>query len=144
MAKYLLIFLASSFSYLYSLAQAPAIQWQKTLGGTDFDSNALIQQTPDGGYIIAGYSRSNDGDVSGNHGIGDIWIVKLNSNRTLQWQKTLGGTGDDGPSRIQQTSDGGYIVAGSTNSTNGDITGNHGETDFWIVKLMFTLYKIPY
>ena len=121
-----------------SLAQAPVLQWQKCLGGTSDDIAQSIQPTPDGGYILAGQSSSNNGDVSGNHGSADAWIVKINSTGSLQWQKALGGTSNDGASSIQPTPDGGYIVAGYTASTNGDVTGNHGGGDNWVVKLSST------
>ena len=65
----------------------------------------------------------------------DFWIVKLNDIGTIQWQKTLGGSAYDSAKSIQQTTDGGYIVSGFTASTNGDITGYHGNGDYWIVKL---------
>ena len=64
-------------SVLTTQAQAPTIQWQKSLGGSDSDVANSIIQTNDGGYIVAGFSASNDGDVSGNHGVYDCWIVKL-------------------------------------------------------------------
>ena len=118
-----------------ALAQVPVISWQKSFGGDSVDYANDIQQTSDGGYIVAVRSYSIDGDVTGNHGNGDYWIVKLDSSGTLSWQKCLGGSGDDVPWSIQQTSDGGYIVAGSSRSTDGDVTGNHGTDDFWIVKL---------
>src|SRR4249919_3188265 len=96
-----------------SLAQtAPGIQWQKSLGGDSADEANSIVQTFDGGYIVAGHSGSNNGDVSGNHGSGDYWIVKLNSTGNIQWQKSLGGSGYDGAESIKQTFDSGYIVAG--------------------------------
>jgi hypothetical protein len=60
-----------------ALAQAPAISWQKSLGGSNYDWATSIQQTIDGGYIVAGFSWSNDGDVTGNHGNNDSWIVKF-------------------------------------------------------------------
>src|SRR4051794_1392598 len=53
----------------------------------------------------------------------------------ITWQKSLGGTDNDIANSIQQTTDGGYIVAGETQSTNGDVTGNHGSYDYWVVKL---------
>ena len=111
--------------------------WQKSLGGSlnDRISGDGIQQTPDGGYIVTGYTTSNDGDVSGNHGSFDIWIVKLNSGGNLVWQKCLGGTGEDSAPSVDQTSDGGYIVAGRSGSTDGDVTGNHGGYDAWVAKL---------
>ena len=112
------------------------LQWQKSLGGTNDEALSSIQQTNDGGYIVAGYSDSNNGDVSGNHSTNyDYWIIKLDSIGNLQWQKCLGGTDNDKANSIQQTNDGGYIIAGSSNSNNGDVTGNHGNNDYWIVKL---------
>jgi hypothetical protein len=77
--KYLLLFLLSLFSYLIFFAQSPDIQWQKTFGGTGNDQGRSIQLTADGGYIINGFTNSTDGDVSGNHGGNDIWVVKLKS-----------------------------------------------------------------
>jgi hypothetical protein len=125
-------------AWVVKLSSTGAIEWQKTLGGTNGDAAYSIQQTADGGYILTGYTTSYDGDISGNHGYYDYWVVKLSSTGVIQWQKTLGGTADELPYSIQQTSDGGYIVAGITDSNNGDITGNHGGRDYWIVKLSST------
>src|SRR5690606_20007240 len=102
-----------------TLAQAPDVEWQKSLGGSGEDTAHSIQQTADGGYIIAGSSVSNNGDVTGNHGNEDYWVVKLNTMGDIQWQKSLGGTGSDRANSIQQTEDGGYIVAGGSSSNNG-------------------------
>jgi hypothetical protein len=114
---------------------APFIHKQESLGGSDDDEATSIQQTTDRGYIVAGYSNSNDGDVSGNHGNNDYWIVKLKKNGDIQWQKSLGGSSDDRATSIQQTTDSGYIVAGWSSSNDGDVSGNHGGYDYWIVKL---------
>ncbi|MFP3593598.1 T9SS type A sorting domain-containing protein [Chryseobacterium sp. SIMBA_038] len=116
-------------------AQAPAIEWQKSLGGTNSDRAHTIIQTADGGYMISGASNSNNGNVTGNHGSQDYWLAKLNSTGNLQWQKSLGGTGTDYGSSIVQTADGGYVVAGTSDSNNGNVTGNHGLTDGWVLKL---------
>lgn len=116
-------------------AQAPAIQWQKAFGGSMDDVAESIKVTPDGGYIVAGRSNSTDGDITGNHGGNDYWVVKFDATGAIQWQKSLGGSGDDIATDIQTTTDGGYIVAGRSSSTNGDVTGNHGNSDYWIVKL---------
>jgi len=118
-----------------SLAQAPTIEWQKCLGGTNDDRAYSIQQTSDGGFIVASITGSNDGDVSGNHGYDDAWVVKLNSSGNIEWQKCLGGTSYDVANSIQQTSDGGFIVSGYTGSNDGDVSGKYGATDYWIVKL---------
>lgn len=130
-----------SFSFLgailvvHAIAQAPAIQWQKCLGGSDIDIAYSSQQTTDGGSVVAGWTESNDGDVSGNLGDWDFWVVKLDGEGNLEWQRALGGTNADVAYAIQQTSDDGYIVAGYTLSNDGDITGNHGGFDCWVVKL---------
>ncbi|OYU83774.1 MAG: hypothetical protein CFE24_09810 [Flavobacterium sp. BFFFF2] len=119
----------------FAFGQAPTIEWQKCLGGIYEDSASCIQQTSDGGYILAGHTGSNNVDVSGNHGLFDIWIVKLNNLGAIQWQKCLGGSDSDEAFSIQQTLDGGYIIAGRTDSNNGDIIGNHGLNDFLVIKL---------
>ncbi len=120
--------------------QAPGIQWQKCLGGTGDDGAKCIIQTSDSGYVMAGSTISSDGDVSGDHINGpynrDAWIVKLSPSGALQWQKCLGGTGDDAANCIIQTKDGGYAIAGLTTSNDGDVSGIHGSNpDAWIIKL---------
>ena len=116
-------------------AQAPAIQWQKSLGGSVYDVPRAIQLTTDGGYVMTGVSQSNDGDVTGNNGSFDYWVVKLDATGTIQWQKSLGGSGDDFAQSIQTTLDGGYVVAGYVLSNDGNVSGNHGGSDYWVVKL---------
>jgi hypothetical protein len=86
------------------------IQWAKTYGGTDSDFAYSVQQTSDGGYIVAGLTRSFGA------GLDDIFLVKTDANGDVQWAKTYGGTNDDLAYSVQQTSDGGYIVAGLTRS----------------------------
>ncbi|WP_435523851.1 hypothetical protein [Chryseobacterium indoltheticum] len=115
--------------------QTPAIEWQKFYGGTKDDDVISIRQTTDGGYIFIGDSDSNNGDLTSNNGKKDFWVVKSNHLGTIQWQKSLGGSQDEEAHSIRQTADGGYIIAGETNSNDGDVTGNHGGTDAWIVKL---------
>jgi uncharacterized delta-60 repeat protein len=122
-------------AWVIKLNASGGIVWQKCLGGSDEDSAYSIQQTSDGGYIVAGNTHSTDGDVIGNHGRYDAWIVKLNTAGSIVWQKCLGGSYVDKANSVQQTSDEGYIIAGNTRSTDGDVIGNHGRYDAWIVKL---------
>lgn len=141
MKKNLTLYLSCLFLLTANLvhAQAPSILWQKCLGGHMGDYGQYIEPTSDGGYIMTGYTASNDGDVSGNHGLDDYWVVKLNSTGAVQWQKCLGGNSEDRANVIHQTPDGGYIVAGSSFSpNNGDVTGNHNGMDYWVVKLSNT------
>ncbi len=125
--------------WILKLNNTGSIEWQKSLGGTDKDFSFSIQQTSDGGYIVAGQSISDDIDISGNHGQEDYWIVKLNSSGNIQWQKSLGGSNNDYAYSIIQTMSGGYIVAGTTKSTDGDISFHHGtiaiQYDYWVVNL---------
>jgi len=65
----------------------------------------------------------------------DYWVIKLNSSGDLQWQQSLGGSQDDWGYSIEQTSDGGYIITGDSQSNDGQVAGNHGLDDMWTVKL---------
>lgn len=121
--------------WIVKLDASGNIEWQKSLGGSDEDAGRWIQQTSDGGFVVAGYTESNDGDVSGNHGYRDCWIVKLDAEGSLERQKCLGGSAADYANAIQETTDGGFVVAGNTYSDDGDVSGNHGNADCWIVKL---------
>ncbi|MBP6310659.1 MAG: T9SS type A sorting domain-containing protein [Flavobacteriales bacterium] len=123
--------------WVMKLSAMGTIDWQKCLGGTGAEYPYTYHQTLDGGFIIAGHTDSNDGDVSGYHGDEDAWVVKLSSTGQILWQKCLGGTGYDGLEAFQ-TPDGGYIASGQTNSNDGDVTDNHGGTDIWVVKLSTT------
>jgi len=114
------------------------IEWQKTIGGSGDDELNIVCHTSDGGYILGGSSNSN---ISGNktansRGGNDYWVVKIDSDGAIQWQKTIGGSAEDRLYSLQQTSDGGYILAGSSSSDiSGDKTENSaGNVDFWIVK----------
>lgn len=110
------------------------IEWEKCYGGTYVDKAYAVKQTPDNGFIIAGKTNSNDGDVSGNHGNDDCWIVKTDSLGNIEWQKCLGGSDNDYANDICIVNDG-YIVLICSESDDGDVTGNHGNDDYWIVKL---------
>jgi hypothetical protein len=123
--------------WVVKLDTAGNIQWQKVLGGSDVDNGKAIEQTTDGGYILTGYSTSSgSGDVGPNHNSCDAWVVKLDSLGNIQWQNPFGGSSVEWGMDIQQTSDGGYVFTGNTESSNsGDVGLNHGRNDFWVVKL---------
>src|SRR5690242_8015879 len=97
-----------NISRTLSAQSSPSINWEKCIGGVDADIPYSVISTSDGGYIIAGSTNSNDGDVSGNHGQGDVWLIKINLFGIIQWQKCFGGSRDDFVRCIIQMSDGGF------------------------------------
>ena len=125
--------------WIVKLSASGQIQWQQCLGGSGDEisqyQKKLVQQTPDGGYITYGQANSSDGDITHSFGGTDMWVVKLDANGNILWQKNYGGSGTDLPYSLQLTADGGSILAGSTSSTDGDITFNHGFVDAWVLKL---------
>jgi len=112
------------------------IDFVKTLGGSKNESGQSVTNTLDGGYAILGYTQSMDFDISGKDNESfDFWVLKYNSEDILEWSKTYGGTNDERGNEIIQTQDGGYAIIGFTYSTDGDVTTNAGQEDFWFVKL---------
>ena len=108
--------------YVLKLNEGGELEWQKTYGGSGEDYSNFIQQTTDGGYIVAGWTYSSDTN-------NDAYILKLDSNGNVIWQNTYGGNGDDKAYSIQQVVDGGYIVAGTTSSSGA------GGYDIYVLKL---------
>lgn len=121
--------------WLLKLDSAGNKQWEKSYGGSSHEFLNMVKQTTDGGYIMVGVASSNDGDITVNYGLSDVWIVKVDVAGDLQWQKSYGGSHIDKGISIEQTQDGGYIVAGETRSNDGDIIGNHGNIDSWVFKI---------
>jgi hypothetical protein len=119
----------------FTYAQQPVVEWAKTYGGSDVEYPADILLTADNKYIIAGSTNSKDFDVTQNRGGEDVWVVKLDEDGTLLWQKTYGGTGNEGATSIKQTKDGGYMLLGVTNSKDGDFIASKGGLDIFLSKL---------
>jgi hypothetical protein len=118
MLALLSVFLVALFTQ-YTHAQV--VKFAKTYGGTDSDFARSVQQTSDGGYILAGETRSFGTG-------GDILLIKTDANGNIIWAKTYGGTNGDGTTSVQQTSDGGYILAGGTRSFGA------GGSDIFLIK----------
>ncbi|MBK7442830.1 MAG: T9SS type A sorting domain-containing protein [Bacteroidetes bacterium] len=140
--KNLFIFLLSLFLIPCSFAQAPDIEWENLFCDGEYEVSFVL--TPDGGAVVITSTFApicNEKNETGNGGL-DYWIYKIDASGALVWQSVLGGSGDDRPYSINLTADGGYIVAGTSNSPiSGDKTEpNHNflgpyYTDMWILKL---------
>ena len=110
--------------WILKLSPAGDIEWQKTYGGNYSGEFAhSIQPTNDGGYIVVGETDSFGAGES------DIWILKLSPDGDIEWQRTYGGSSSDRASSFLPTNDGGYIIAGYTESFGA------GLNDIWILKL---------
>lgn len=128
--------------WIVKLDEGGNIIWDKAIGGSSSEDLRTIQQTTDGGYFLGGISWSNkSGDkTQNNRGSSDYWVVKLNSSGTIEWDKTIGGTGEERFTASQQTSDGSYILGGySQSGISGDKTEHLiGIYDYWVVKINST------
>lgn len=115
------------------------IFWQKYLGGAEFDQGKNILYRADGTMIIAGEVFSTDELGAANHSQNsDVVIAKYSTQGEIFWQATLGGSGFDAVAKIIESSDGGIVFVGSTDSQNGDIPKTRGGTDIWVAKISAT------
>jgi hypothetical protein len=107
-----------------------------TFGGSKNDGLNSLEKTIDGGYITAGFTQSNDGDIlTKTNDSFDFLISKFTSENVLEWQKNFGGSEDDRAASIIQTLDGSFVVLGSSKSSDLDVSSNAGSQDFWLLKL---------
>jgi len=122
--------------WLVKIDQIGLIEWENTFGGIRDDRASSFEITNDGGFILCGYTYSrNTGQVTGYKDSTDMWVVKVDINGQLEWQKCLGGTGFEAGTSVIQSTDNGFVVTGYTASNNFDVIKNYGGADAWVVKL---------
>ena len=144
--------------WIWKMSEKGELEWQKSIGGNGFDLLQSIKNTNDGGFILAGTSSSGNSfqKKEESKGLSDFWVIKLDASGTEQWQRTIGGNGQDELVCAFQTKDGGYILGGSSSSSPSSISNNtidkkitasaktdlyskseksRGNMDYWIVKL---------
>jgi hypothetical protein len=128
---------STDYSDLFVIKMDPAgnILWTRTMGGDKDEIGEVIALTPDGGFVIAGNSASNNGDISNPHGGYDAWLVKCDAEGNIEWEQTYGGTDADYGHYVITTDDGGYAMACESGSNDDDLSSNKGGTDHWFVKL---------
>ncbi|MEM9142037.1 MAG: hypothetical protein AAGA86_03550 [Bacteroidota bacterium] len=114
------------------------LEWRRYFGGTNNDRAHAVVQSNDGGFVMAGFSESDDFDISNTKGSYDFWVLKVSGQGELLWERSYGGTGIEIAQDIAQTDDGNYVITGHTFSTDTDVTENHGESDMWLIKISDT------
>ncbi len=111
-------------------------QWSRRYGGSNWDEATAVVTVNDTFFVVAGNTYSSDYMVRRNIGNYDIWLIGLNADGDTLWTKVIGGTREDLANKLILTADGNLLLAGSTVSDDGDITGHiPGNRDFWLVKL---------
>lgn len=116
-------------AWIVKLDKNGIIKWQTGFGKAENDYINSIVQTDDNGFLIAGTNKQSTGNLN------DCWIVKFNNSGILEWEKSIGGSNSEDAFKVIKTTDKNYIFAGSTASNDGDISGNHGTDDAWVIKL---------
>ena len=120
------------------------ILWKKTYGGSGDDFGFSVVETPEGGFVLLGYSNSQDGDVPPTKGYHDNWIIKIDADGAVLWKKSFGYSGHDHSYNLIATQDGGYFFNGFLDVTASNGMGNdkksssasrHGVGEFWCHKL---------
>ena len=144
--------------WIWKMTEKGELDWQKSIGGNGFDLLQSIKVTKDGGFILAGTSSSGNSFEKKEDckGLTDFWVIKLDASGNEQWQRTIGGDGQDELLCAFQTKDGGYVLGGSSSSSPSSITNvkaqgktaessiidlygksekSRGNMDYWVVKL---------
>jgi len=119
------------------------IQWQKSFGFAGIDRAFSVIQTQDGGYFVTGFLDVTASEGQGNdnktttakHGVGEFWGIKLDASGETEWRRFFGGTNNDRSFDVAETQDGGFLMIGSSESTDFDSVESRGSYDFWVVKL---------
>ncbi|WP_400075509.1 hypothetical protein [Winogradskyella sp. R77965] len=119
--------------WVIKISASGDLVWEKSFGGNQIDEARAIVKSGDGNFIIAGDTRSSNNDVSNNNGAADLWLIKISPNGDLIWEKTIGGTSFDVARSIVKTQDNGFLLAGSSRSSDGDVSENKGQNDAWVL-----------
>lgn len=120
------------------------MEWQRTYGGSGDDRGQSLIQTDDGGFLLVGYAQSADGDATVNKGFHDNWILKVNNQGVVEWEKSFGFSGHDHAYDVVRTTDGNYVFVGflDVSASNGqgatsrfNSIAAHGVGEFWVTKI---------
>ncbi len=121
--------------WIFKIDMAGNVLWSKTYGGSLADWAYGVSPSSDGNLLVCGSSFSSDGDVLGNLGFYDFWVIKLDLQGQLLWAKNFGGPLEERLYDSQAAPDGGVLMVGTSLSTSGDVPGNYGSYDAWLLRL---------
>jgi gliding motility-associated-like protein len=124
-------------AWLLEVDASGSLLWQRAYGGSAYEQ-CYIFSDDQNSLVLTGVTNSTDGPMADNHGDLDIWLGELPQNGDALWQRSLGGSAYDRGRLQARTADGGYVVMSFTDSNDGDVSGNHGLRDMWVVKLRVT------
>ncbi len=111
------------------------LQWRGYFGGTNNDRAHAVVQADDGGFVMTGFTESDDFDITNTRGSYDFWVVKVDDKGNFVWESSFGGSGIEISQDIAKTTDGGYVITGNTFSSDTDVSKNNGESDIWLIKV---------
>jgi hypothetical protein len=121
--------------WIIKISSKGVLEWQKCIGGKLEDRIYSIIQAKDKDFVAVGYTLSVDGDITNSHGQYDYFVLKFDSVGTIKWLKNYGGSSIDMASSIIEDTNGGFVVAGYSQSIDGQVTNNHGMYDYWLLKI---------
>ena len=121
--------------WVINISTSGELIWEKSFGGSEIDEAHAIVASGDGNFLVVGDTRSNDINVSENLGGADLWVIKINPLGELIWEKSLGGSSFDVGRSIKRLQDGGFLISGSSRSSDGDVSTNQGQNDAWVLKI---------
>jgi len=121
--------------WVVKISESGNLLWEKSFGGSQIDEAWGVLASNDGNFIIVGDTRSNDKDVTNNNGAADAFVIKITPNGDLIWRKSFGGTSFDTARSISKSNDGGFLISGSSRSSDGDVLKNNGQNDAWVFKI---------
>ncbi len=115
--------------------QSPAIIWQQQYGGSGDDRMNDLLNLSDSGYLAVGFTTSSDGDIAANNGGQDAWVLRIDMEGNLMWETAIGGGETDVFNAIEGTTDGGFLLLGTSFSVESELGMAHGDSDIWLVKI---------
>lgn len=123
-----------SDGWVFKIDSVGDIIWERSIGGTRNDYIYDMDIMSDGNYILSGATSSMDGDVTTWYGVFDVWLVKMDPQGNILWQKSYGGSGYEHGYQVEFTDNDQIVIGAYTNSTDGHVVNNDGAAEAWIVK----------